>query len=102
MHVKMRHVLHAMSTGIGNSTEALRHIAHLADSSDSSEETRLLIRTRIGCKVVNANIGTLRDHQHMHRGLRCDVFERQGMLVLKNRAVGNFPTQDFGKIFWSS
>ncbi len=98
VHMEMRHFLPAIGTHVGQhaiaaglDAEILRHLRHRAPEAGD-----------LGIRPVRAEIGDgdippLRDHQHMHRRLRIDVMEGEGMRVLMHALARDLPTQDAGE-----
>ena len=95
MHVEMRHFLAAIDARIGDCAEpAAGQALLLGDSGHRAPEGGDLLRLRVGAEIRDVGISPLRDHEDMHRRLRVNILERQHMVVLVNRRIGDIAAQD--------
>ena len=99
MHVQVWHFLNAVNSSVGNHAKAVisvtqAHAGHLADLTYGAGIIDNLLRTGVLRKIIKADIGPFRDHQHMDRRLGRNVFESEAMLGFQNGFVGDFTAQD--------
>src|SRR5690606_18720838 len=67
------------------------------DMANRADEAGDLFRARPRGKIVPAHVSTLRDHQHVHRRLRCDIVEGERPLVLVDLLARDISAQDFSE-----
>jgi 23S rRNA pseudouridine1911/1915/1917 synthase len=98
MQMEVRHFLTAVLAVVGQHPVAARRKPELPrHRTDRAEETSHFGIGRARRKIIHRDICPLGDHQHMRRGLRVNVMEGEGEIVLKHLFARHFATQNSGK-----
>ncbi len=96
--VEVEDLLVAVAADVGKEAVAVADDAELARHvADGAEEAADFGIACIGREIVHRNVGFLGDDQHVHRRLRVDVTESEGVRVLIDLVAGTLAAQDLGE-----